>query len=196
VISSILTPHWIVPVRFFVRWKNSAYVHQGAHVFQKSWINLPVPYTRRAAWSGSHTEDSQVWNDLWTSLLSYAFCLVHLSLYTPLFVRKKVQQLRRKYQVPPNIQNSWTPNILVHTHTHTWSYVIKYFSSDWKGVILWGHCATGNCHCPHSPNFTQLVLMHLLDTHTHYLNARKHQRFGSNYNHKLPYLINIHNTEK
>jgi hypothetical protein len=87
VISSVLTPHWFVPICFFVCWKNNAYIHtyihtyihQGAQIFQKSWSFLPILDTRRAIRSKAHTEDSQFWHYLWTSLLCGAFCLVHMN---------------------------------------------------------------------------------------------------------------------
>jgi hypothetical protein len=61
----------------------------GLQIFQKSGTHIQILGARKVTWNVSHNEGPQVWSDLWTSLISGAFCSMHASWYTFLYARGK-----------------------------------------------------------------------------------------------------------
>ena len=56
--------------------------HLSPEIFQKYRSHLQILGVRRMTWIKLHTEDPQILSDVWTSLLSVAFCPVHVNYYT------------------------------------------------------------------------------------------------------------------
>ena len=64
---------------------------RGSQIFQKPRNHLQILAARSVTFKKYHTQDSQHWSELWTLLLSGAFCLVHVNWYTFLYVRIKTE---------------------------------------------------------------------------------------------------------
>lgn len=60
-------------------------------IFRISGTHIQILGARKLTWHVSHNDGPQVWSDLWTSLISGAFCSLHAIWYTFLYVRGNVQ---------------------------------------------------------------------------------------------------------
>lgn len=77
----------------------------GVHKFSKRY--LQILDARRVTSSKFDTEDPQIWNDLWTSLLSVAFCSVRVNWYTFLHVGSTLQKLVAQATRSPGFVHTW-----------------------------------------------------------------------------------------
>jgi hypothetical protein len=68
---------------------------KGQKIFKKSRSYFEIPGPKMAKQSILRTNDPQLCNELWASLLSGAFRLVHVNLYTFSYVRGKTALIIR-----------------------------------------------------------------------------------------------------
>jgi hypothetical protein len=62
-------------------------------IFQKFSSQVQIPGAKRITWCKLHSKNPQFWNNLWTSLLSGTFCLVHVNWCTYLCIRRGLTEL-------------------------------------------------------------------------------------------------------
>jgi hypothetical protein len=67
--------------------------NRASQIFRKCRSHLQMIGAWRMTWSNFHAENPQFLSDLWTSLLSEAFCSMHVNWYTFFYAREKVEQL-------------------------------------------------------------------------------------------------------
>jgi len=72
-------------------------------VFRKCRRHLQMIGAWRMTWSNFHAENPQFLSDLWTSLLSEAFCSMHFNWYTFFYARKKKSNYAENYGPPSKI---------------------------------------------------------------------------------------------
>jgi len=66
-------------------------LNRASQIFRKCRSHLQMAGAWRMTWSNFRAENPQFLSDLWTSLLSEAFCSMHVNWYTFLYPRKKVE---------------------------------------------------------------------------------------------------------
>jgi hypothetical protein len=83
---------------FFLFLSTTTRVHKFS---KKHRCHFQILCTRQVIWSKSHTKNSQLWRDKWTSLLYGAICSVHVNWYTILVHGvTKLQELCWLYLMP------------------------------------------------------------------------------------------------
>ena len=109
----------------------------------------------RMTWSNFCAENPQFMSDLWTSLLSEAFCLMHVNWYTLLYARKKSRVICWKLGAAlQNYSSGWSevrfltfrgPCIVTHSYNKSQQYAVFLNFILAKNSTCFGHT-----YCPSS----------------------------------------------